>query len=309
MNNAKDYIISHKGKNPPLKHSGLRADTFLPYGFIKIKKGDTNHYIKRGLEDFLLSSKFFTNSGKSLPLDIAEPLKSGRGTAFRISIKDIGNVIVRRYRHGGLFGKIVRDRYLIKHRALEELFCLTTAKIRGVPVPEALGVSERRRHLLFIPSPFYTAQIATTEIPKSVNLPLFLNGLSDTKLRGEVLLRAGATIKKMHDAGINHKDLNMNNLLVKTGEDSIFIIDFDRAKIFDQLTDRLRSRNLKRLLRSARKLAKLGDSINDNDFLHILTGYAGRDTALIKRLKRKTLYSKTIRFRSFFGRIRDSLHH
>ncbi len=299
--------ISPKGEGPPLKLSGLRADTFLPYGFIKIKKGDTNHYIKRGLEDFLFSSNLFTPGGKNPPHDVAVPLEFGRGTTFRISIKDIGNVIVRHYRHGGLFGKIFRDRYFIGHRALEELFCLTTAEIRGVPVPEALGVSERRRRLWFIPSPFYTALIATTEIVGSINLPEFLNGVDNTKLRGEVLLRAGAAIKKMHDAGIHHKDLNMNNLLVKTGEDAIFIIDFDRAKIFHQLTDRLRSRSLGRLLRSARKLAKLGNSINDNDFLHILTGYASGDTVLIKRLKRRTLYSKTIQLRSFFGRMRDSL--
>jgi 3-deoxy-D-manno-octulosonic acid kinase len=309
MNNAKEDNISYKGKNPPLKLSGLRADTFLPYGFIKIEKGDTNHYIRRGLEDFLLSSELFINGGDSLSKDVAEPLKSGRGTAFRISIKDVENVIVRRYRHGGLFGKIFRDRYFIGHRALEELFCLTTASIRGVPVPEALGVSERRRRFWFIPSPFYTAQIATTEIADSINLPEFLNGVDDTKLRGEVLLRAGAAIKKMHDAGIHHKDLNMNNLLVKTVDDAIFIIDFDRAKIFPLLTDRFRLKSLRRLLRSARKLARLGDSINDNDFLHILTGYAGDNTALIGRLKRKTLYSKVIKFRSLFGRIRDGLLH
>ena len=311
MNNAKGKIISHKGKNPPLKHSGLRADTFLPYGFIKIEKGDTNHYIKRGFEDFLLSSNFLTPGGDTPLPDMAEPLKFGRGTTFRIFIKGIGYVIVRRYRHGGLFGKVFRDRYFFGHRALEELFCLTTASIRGVPVPEALGVSERRRRFWFIPSPFYTALIATTEIADSINLPVFLNGVDDTKLRGEVLLRAGAAIKKMHDAGIHHKDLNMNNLLVKTGEDAIFIIDFDRAKIFPLLTDRLRLRSLKRLLRSVRKLARLGDindkNINDNDFLHILTGYAGDNTALIGRLKRKTLYSKTIKFRSLFGQMRDGL--
>jgi 3-deoxy-D-manno-octulosonic acid kinase len=299
--------MSKRGKDKGERgkpRTGVRADSFLPYGFTKVKEGRTSYYLKGELVEPILESGALSLDKKSTPKGTAVPLGGGRGSAFKTEIGGVGGVVVRRYRRGGLFGKIVKDRYFVPHRALSELFALTTARTRGVSAPVALGASEKRRRLLFIPSPFYTAAIATAEISASVNLPEYLRREVDPKTREKTLVRAGTAIKKMHDAGIYHSDLNMNNLLVGSGEGEIFVIDFDRAVVCDLLSRRRRERNLRRLLRSLRKLARSGLPITDDDFKHILTGYADGDEAVLVRLVKKTISSRLLKIR---GRVSEAL--
>ncbi|MBN1574384.1 MAG: phosphotransferase [Deltaproteobacteria bacterium] len=287
--------------------TGVRADSFLPYGFKKVKEGGTSYYLRGELIDPLLKSGVLSPDKGTTPEGPAVPLGGGRGSAFKTEISGVGGVVVRRYRRGGLFGKIVKDGYLVPHRALSELFSLTTARARGVPAPNAIGASEKRRRFLFIPSPLYTAAIATAEISGSVNLPEFLGREDNLNSKAVVLNRAGAAIRKMHDAGIYHRDLNMNNLLVKSGEGEIFIIDFDRAKVCDFLSRRMLERNLRRLLRSARKLAGLGLSTTDENFRHILIGYTKGDEADLRRLVKKTISSPLLKIRGCVSRVMHGL--
>lgn len=279
---------------------GIGADSFLPYGFKKISEGETNYYLKGNFAEPLLKSGVLSLDRRGSPTGPTTPFSGGRGTAYKVEVSGVGSVVVRRYRRGGLFGKILKDRYFVPHRALSELFSLTTAGLRGVPTPHALGISEKRRRFRFIPSPFYTALIATSEIAGSVNLPDFLKREGDSRLRSEVLVRAGAAVKKMHDAGIYHRDLNMNNLLVGSFENDLFIIDFDRAKVCDLLSPRIRTRNLRRLLRSARKLMRFGLPTSDDDFKKILSGYTNGDEASCRRLVKRTVDSRLLKIR---GRI------
>jgi hypothetical protein len=61
----------------------------------------------------------------------------------------------------------------------------------------------------------------------------------------------------MHREGVYHADLNLKNILLRAENGAVvsYIIDFDRAKLFlGRLPPALRSKNLARLLRSARKL-------------------------------------------------------
>lgn len=289
------------------RRPGIRADSFLPYGFRKVAEGETSYYLRGKFAESLLKSGVLTLERGGAPVAPATKLLGGRGAAFRVEIPGVGGVVVRRYLRGGLFGKILINRYFAPHRALGELFSLTTAEIRGVPAPVALGAAERRERFWFIPSPFYTAAIATTEIAGSVNLPDLLKKDDDPRSREEVLARAGAAVRTMHDAGIYHKDLNMNNLLVRSFENSIYIIDFDRAKICDHMSQRMRERNLRRLLRSSRKLAGLGLPTSDGDFERILHGYAKGDDMSLQRLVRKTVDSRLLKMRGSISRSLDSI--
>ncbi|GEM_PF-625872 len=297
-----------KDKSERVKpRTGVRADSFLPFGFKKMKEGETSYYLRGDLIDPILKSGVLSLDKRGSLKSPTAPLGGGRGSAFRTEIAEVGGVVVRRYRRGGLFGKIIKDGYFVPHRALGELFSLTTARARGVSAPDALGASEKRRRLWFIPSPLYTAAIATTEISGSVNLPEYLRREDNSKTKEETLVRAGAAIKKMHDAGIYHRDLNMNNLLVVSGEGEVYIIDFDRAGVCDLLSRRRRERNLRRLLRSARKLAGSGLPTTDDDFGHILTGYAGGNEAGLTRLVRKTISSRLLKIRGGISRALNGL--
>ena len=112
----------------------------------------------------------------------------------------------------------------------------------------------------------------------------------------------GAAIRKMHEAGIDHADLNMNNILVdKKG--AVFIIDFDKAAVHPELGQRRRIRNLRRLLRSLRKLKSMGQKLRDEDFSMIIRGYAGSDTVLLAGIERATLRSRLLLFRSAIGKV------
>jgi 3-deoxy-D-manno-octulosonic acid kinase len=64
---------------------------------------------------------------------------------------------------------------------------------------------------------------------------------------------AGRAVARLHAAGVIHPDLNLGNILVGDGDASI--VDLDRARIGrGPLVAWRRSRSLRRLERSARKL-------------------------------------------------------
>jgi tRNA A-37 threonylcarbamoyl transferase component Bud32 len=65
--------------------------------------------------------------------------------------------------------------------------------------------------------------------------------------------RIGATIRQLHEAGVDHVDLNANNLLV-AADGTVWIIDFDRCRARGGRA--WRAGNLARLHRSLRKLRR-----------------------------------------------------
>jgi 3-deoxy-D-manno-octulosonic acid kinase len=201
-------------------------------------------------------------------------------------------------RRGGLVGKIVVDRYLSGSRPFRELDILVLARSHNVPVPEAVAASSIRAGLFC-----HRGRIVTRLIPDARTLPVFVGEERDDARRvAKVLETAGTAIRKMHDAGIDHADLNMNNILVdKKG--AVFIIDFDKATAHREFGQHGRLRNLRRLLRSARKLSGMGLSFSDTDFETILTGYSSTDKQLLEKLKDSTTGSRRAALRGFLSRL------
>ena len=62
----------------------------------------------------------------------------------------------------------------------------------------------------------------------------------------------GECIRQMHDRGVCHADLQLKNILV--ADAGIFLLDFDRAQVHDNISPLARARNLLRLRRSFEKL-------------------------------------------------------
>lgn len=172
----------------------------------------------------------------------------GRGASLFL---DAGNAewVLRRYRRGGLVARLSKRRYLWsgleRTRAFREFHLTTRLYAQGLPVPRPVAAGVRRHGLT------YEAALLTERIPGA-------RALAERLLAGEgdddLLHRVGATIRRFHDAGLDHVDLNARNLLVDA-QGQVWLIDFDRCRL--RRPGRWRERNLDRLARSLAKLEAL----------------------------------------------------
>jgi 3-deoxy-D-manno-octulosonic acid kinase len=137
-----------------------------------------------------------------------------------------------------LFTGFNQARSIMEFRLLEKLI------LAELPVPEPVAAIAWR-HLFF----WYQAAIVVKRIPGAVNLV-------DSLLLGEEELwkKLGRVIRRFHDHGLDHVDLNCDNILVASNQ--IYLIDFDRCRLRSSSVGQAeswKSRNLMRLQRSLRK--------------------------------------------------------
>ena len=178
----------------------------------------------------------------------------GRGSAWFIEAP-CGAAVLRRYLRGGMMARISRDRYLFtgwrRSRPMAEFRVLERLAAAGLPVPAPLAAGVLRR------GPLYTGGLITQRIPDAWPLA----DLLPERAHDDALWRRiGACVRRFHDAGLVHADLNARNILVDAA-DTVFLIDFDRARIRHGARRRFR-RNLERLHRSLVKLWPPGVSAN-----------------------------------------------
>ncbi|WP_191236427.1 3-deoxy-D-manno-octulosonic acid kinase [Cobetia marina] len=165
---------------------------------------------------------------------------------------------LRPYRRGGLIAKIARQRYLYtgleRTRAFAELRLTETLHRQGLPVPEPVGACVWRHGLS------YEAALITVLIPGARAFADDLIALEAQRLPAgaelpesllAVLETTGRAIRAVHDAGLEHVDLNARNLLVDEGG-RVYVIDLDRCQLHDEAPAdaRWRENNLSRLGRS-----------------------------------------------------------
>ncbi len=162
----------------------------------------------------------------------------GRGTLYSFPL-DGDQAYLRRYRRGGLVGKLMRHAYLFDNRPRREFDLHRELQGDGFPVAPLLGVVWEQM------GPRTRGAIATG----AVTAPNLLEWLQAAPVDPEATLRdCGAVIRRFHDAGVDHADLQLKNILV--AESGPMLIDFDNARRFEVLPDRTRRRNLLRLRRS-----------------------------------------------------------
>ena len=65
--------------------------------------------------------------------------------------------------------------------------------------------------------------------------------------------QAGRVVAAMHARGVWHADLNVHNILIDA-QHQAWLIDFDRGRQFERLSEPKRRRNLERFHRSIRKV-------------------------------------------------------
>jgi len=176
-------------------------------------------------------------------------IRGGRGGVRVVAAGPLGEAVVRPYRRGGMVEKVNRRRYFLGDRAFAELVATRRLRRRGAPVPEALAAVQSRCR------PGYEACIVTRRIPQSAPAATLLADAPPTA-RAVMLESMGRAIRRLHEAGGVHADLNAFNLLLQVeGEGRAFVIDLDRAVVLDGPVPPGRARaNLERLRRSFRKI-------------------------------------------------------
>lgn len=190
---------------------------------------------------------------------------TGRGTTWFIKLHST-IAALRHYHRGGFFGKIVRDQYLFlgleRTRSYAEFALLQKLRSAGVNVPRPIAAKVEQTGLL------YRADLLSEKISEASDL---VDRLQAEHLSNEAYQKIGLEIRKMHDVGVNHTDLNIHNILINR-EGKVWIIDFDKCK--QQSGNQWKEQNLNRLLRSFRKeVGKRNIHWSESDFESLMLGY------------------------------------
>ena len=165
----------------------------------------------------------------------------GRGTTWFVQF-DAMQAALRHYRRGGLFGKLVEDRYWFasweQTRSRQEFNLLRVLLESGVHVPRPIAARAVKTGWT------YQADLLSERIPNARDL---VSILRESPLPELMYQKIGQEIAKMHSANVNHTDLNIHNILIDDQE-KVWIIDFD--KCCQQSDGDWKQGNLNRLKRS-----------------------------------------------------------
>ncbi len=191
----------------------------------------------------------------------------GRGSTVFVVAGPL-RMALRRYRRGGLVARVARDRYLYlgaeRTRPIRE-WCLTYSLHRqGLPVPAPVAARFRRE------GAWYTGEMLTERIRDSRTLAEMV---AAAELSLSEWIAVGRCIRRFHDAGVCHADLNAHNVLIDaTGK--VWLIDFDRGSL--RSPGLWRDANLVRLRRSLLKVADRlpAGRFSETDWQSLLAGYA-----------------------------------
>jgi 3-deoxy-D-manno-octulosonic acid kinase len=173
------------------------------------------------------------------------PQRGGRGS---VDFIECGRQhwVMRHYLRGGMAARLAHDRYLYagenRTRSFRELRLLGALRSLGLPVPAPVAGWYRRGLLT------YTATLITEALEgaRSLARALAQDAVADTQWSA-----IGRTLRRFHDAGVQHADLNAHNVMLGEKEE-VWLLDFDRGRLREP--GPWRERSLDRLARSLRKL-------------------------------------------------------
>ena len=194
-------------------------------------------------------------------------LSGGRGQVWFATLGDI-EIVIRRYRRGGLMSRLSESRYLwtglTNTRVYRELQLLEQLVSLGLPVSVPVGGRLWRRGF------HYEAALVTQRIEGAKTLAQRISG---EPLSASCWASVGRLIRRFHDLGVWHADLNANNILFDAKGD-LLLIDFDRGRIRPH-QDKWKQTNLARLERSLVKIASRNPGLyySEADLRHLRNGY------------------------------------
>ena len=201
----------------------------------------------------------------------AERLGGELGASGRGNTMLVGNVprqfVLRRYRRGGLIGKLVRYHYFWSGedntRSFAEWRMLAKMAEFDLRVPRPAAARYVRR------GTFYTAELITVRIPNVRPLSAVIR---DSDQNSEFWHGVGGAIREFHAAGVYHADMNANNLMIDD-DDRLWMLDFDKGRL--RAAGPWQQETLRRLQRSLAKLKSIEPNLHYGpaDWEALLAGY------------------------------------
>jgi tRNA A-37 threonylcarbamoyl transferase component Bud32 len=134
-------------------------------------------------------------------------------------------LLIKHYSHRGALE--TAKRFLRGTPARREWRALREAARRGLPVPAALALGERRA------GSGRESFLVTEFLTQAVSLEEFLRGDLTWRARRQILAHAGLLVRRMHDGGFFHRDLHLGNVLARRLEGGVdlFLLDLQRVDI------------------------------------------------------------------------------
>ncbi|MBL9079705.1 MAG: phosphotransferase [Planctomycetes bacterium] len=166
----------------------------------------------------------------------------GRGGVGRLQVGGV-ELVVRPYRRGGAFGRLLDDRYPSAVRARRELELLQSLREDGVPVVVPVAALGRRRRA------FWRLRLCTEWLAESLPLPAFL--AAHPAARRRAVEAVGVVLRLAFAAGLRHPDLHPDNVLCRDHGDKVraVLVDLDRAQRGAPVTPAQRDAMLARMRR------------------------------------------------------------
>ena len=174
---------------------------------------------------------------------------SGRVPMITSNVEDIGPVVVKSYRRGGLLGLFLSSTHarVFETRSRLEFNILSEARKVGINAPEPLAYIERGEFL-------YQAWLITKQIEGGMNL------LDYSKEYPSMITAALSALadelRKLIQQKIHHIDLHPGNVVIIGDASSVksaWIVDFDKAYQYSGDKNILRDKYLRRWRRAVIK--------------------------------------------------------
>lgn len=171
---------------------------------------------------------------------------AGRGSVVVFDHEN-HSLVLREYRRGGMMSRLNKDQYywrgLAATRPWQEFMMLRTLVQLRLPVPAPYACRISRTGLM------YRGSLITHLIPDTETLA---STLTHREVSEPEWFNIGRCIRRFHDAGAFHSDLNAHNILLNKNSE-IFLIDFDKSGFRTGHGRPWKFANLKRLQRSIMK--------------------------------------------------------
>lgn len=199
-------------------------------------------------------------------LDLIVGEAPGRGAVLFVR-RGTRNWALRHYRRGGAVARLTADRYLWtgleRTRPFREWRLVRNLHDAGLPVPNPVAAHVSRSGLT------YRGDIITERIADTRSLA---SAMAAGRIDAGAWEAVGTTLRRFHDRGVDHADLNAHNVLLDAGM-RVFLVDFDRGAVRTGGSGWKR-RNLRRLRRSVDKIARsCGGEFGEPAWRRLLRGY------------------------------------
>ncbi|MBW2272833.1 MAG: hypothetical protein JRG96_06155 [Deltaproteobacteria bacterium] len=276
------------GGNDPSRRSVARADSLLEgdlaidtFRFRSLRVGRGTLYVAPDFEEAVRSLGL--PEPEALERMLADGAVGGQGRATTRVIELPGRserLHLRPLCHGGALARVTRRSFLGLGRPLAELAVSAELLARGAPVSRSVLVLGRRAGL------FWQASVGSVYEEGTLDAAAFLAAGPTAARTLQAARAAGIALRRFHDAGGRHADLQAANLLVRENESSteVLVVDLDRSVLSAAVPPARRMQELMRLYRSLLK-RELLEAVGDRGCAAFLGSYTKGDRALRRALR------------------------